>query len=265
LGTANTVGLAGNLDSWAKNDFQKLGNTLADVLPLICYVSINSTDFYHHVLSYKRVFPKNLFKEILQFQLDSKYDAKNGNLCPARKGKQNSVGSILLNQKHVEWLIQHIKQVEDQSSCDISLNLLYRGTCDGFEHKNFHQLCDNKGSSITVAKVKDTKEILGGYSPLNWNCQDSYFTTKESFIFNLGNNNLNDAVFSPAQKNFKRAVYCGRKYGPNFGGNDLSVGYRHNLNSGFCGTVYDCYNLPIRSVPGEFLIEEVEVFHVEKK
>ena len=30
-GTANTAGLTGNIDTWAKEDFQKLGNILADL------------------------------------------------------------------------------------------------------------------------------------------------------------------------------------------------------------------------------------------
>ena len=50
-GTANTAGLTVELVSWTKSDFQMLGNTLKDVLPLIRYVSINRTDFHDHVLT----------------------------------------------------------------------------------------------------------------------------------------------------------------------------------------------------------------------
>ena len=37
-----------------------------------------------------------------------------------------------------------------------SLNLLYRGSEDSFEAEAFHDMCDNKGATLVIAKCKET-------------------------------------------------------------------------------------------------------------
>lgn len=266
-GIANADGLADDVNSWAKEDFQKLQTALEDVLPLICYVSISSTDFYHHVLPYKKVFPKDLFKEILQFQLDSKYDPAKGNLQYSRNEKCIAAKSCLLNHKHVNWIIRHIKQVNGmltQGSDDISLNLLYRGTRDGFAAATFHQLCDNKGPTITVARARDMAQLLGGYSPLDWKCEEVNCGVYNSFIFSLGDDELNGAIFSPV-KDKTCAIYHGVNWGPCFGkGSAFSAGSNGSLQYGFCNASSESYHLPVHS-DGDFAIDEVEIFDVATK
>jgi hypothetical protein len=46
--------------------------------------------------------------------------------------------------------------------------LLYRGTRDGFNHKKFHEMCDNQSPTVTIIKVKNSNELLGGYNPIAW-------------------------------------------------------------------------------------------------
>jgi hypothetical protein len=41
---------------------------------------------------------------------------------------------------------------------------LYRGSINGWKAKNFHSRCDNKGPTITLFKVKETGECIGGYT-----------------------------------------------------------------------------------------------------
>src|SRR2546429_292273 len=64
-------------------------------------------------------------------------------------------------------------------------NLLLRGTRDGFEIAAFHSLCDNKGATIVLGRIKDSKQIVGGYNPLSWNQNNAYLNTSESFLFNI--------------------------------------------------------------------------------
>lgn len=42
-------------------------------------------------------------------------------------------------------------------------NLLYRGTRDTFKAAKFHELCDNKGATISIIKSKCGK-VFGGYT-----------------------------------------------------------------------------------------------------
>jgi hypothetical protein len=45
--------------------------------------------------------------------------------------------------------------------------LLYKGTRDGFKASKFHELCDNKGSTLTLIK-SDQNKIFGGYTSVGW-------------------------------------------------------------------------------------------------
>lgn len=45
--------------------------------------------------------------------------------------------------------------------------LLYRGTRDGFAPEKFHQLCDGKGPTLTVA-MSEYKRIFGGFTTIPW-------------------------------------------------------------------------------------------------
>ena len=65
--------------------------------------------------------------------------------------------------------------------------LILRGSRDGFTPKKFHEICDNKSRTVTVIKVKDSNEILGGYNPIEWKPECSIGITKDSFIFSFKN------------------------------------------------------------------------------
>uniref|UniRef100_U9V2U7 TLDc domain-containing protein n=1 Tax=Rhizophagus irregularis (strain DAOM 181602 / DAOM 197198 / MUCL 43194) TaxID=747089 RepID=U9V2U7_RHIID len=48
-------------------------------------------------------------------------------------------------------------------------------------------MCDNKGPTITIIKLKGESTIIGGYNPINWdiNKHGNYENTSDSFIFSL--------------------------------------------------------------------------------
>ncbi|PKY26140.1 hypothetical protein RhiirB3_530037 [Rhizophagus irregularis] len=46
---------------------------------------------------------------------------------------------------------------------------------------------DNQNRTVTVIKVKDGSEILGGYNPVEWRSDGSYGTTKDSIVFSFNN------------------------------------------------------------------------------
>jgi hypothetical protein len=49
-----------------------------------------------------------------------------------------------------------------------SYSLLYKATRDGFKISKFHELCDNKGATISFIKSKDHNKIFGGFTPIGW-------------------------------------------------------------------------------------------------
>ena len=168
------------------------------------------------------------------------------------------------------WIIEHIKQTNQQlqqnsGTNHLDPNLIYRGSRDGFAIADFHRLCDNKESTIVIMRVAGTTELLGGYSPLQWNLDDGYYNTNKSFIFALGDHELNGAIFSSVD-NGECAIYCEQNAGPVFGhGEDLCFGYHNDFNvQDSCYAYQDSYSLPIRAIQNDFTIDEIEVFHVQR-
>ena len=50
---------------------------------------------------------------------------------------------------------------------NFELKLIYRGSKDGFNADIFHQKCDDKGETLTIAKSSYNK-IFGGYTDIPW-------------------------------------------------------------------------------------------------
>jgi len=58
---------------------------------------------------------------------------------------------------------------------------------NGIETNTFHNLCDEKGQTITLIKLSN-ENILGIYSPLNWDCKSKWISHSNMFVFSLTEN-----------------------------------------------------------------------------
>jgi hypothetical protein len=56
-----------------------------------------------------------------------------------------------------------------------------------FKAKYFHELCDNKGPTITIIKSKTHQRIFGGYTDLPWKSGNNEVVkgNQNSFIFSI--------------------------------------------------------------------------------
>ncbi|RGB40428.1 hypothetical protein C1646_663895 [Rhizophagus diaphanus] len=72
--------------------------------------------------------------------------------------------------QHAELISKWIDRLEitDELKNSYEFKLILRGSRDGFTPEKFHEICDNKSPTITIIKVKDSDEILGGYNPTIW-------------------------------------------------------------------------------------------------
>jgi len=77
---------------------------------------------------------------------------------------------------------QMIKKWLDNDWKNRKFKLLYRGTKDGMNATTFHNLCNNKGATISVMKSKAGK-IFGGFMPDAWTSKNNYINTKLSWVF----------------------------------------------------------------------------------
>ena len=89
----------------------------------------------------------------------------------------------------------------------IEAELLYRLTRDGDTFSKFHELCDDKGSTLTIFNVND--ENIGGiYTPLSWNPSKEEKYDRETFMFNLSKGTKYKNIHK------KISIFCTKSSGP---------------------------------------------------
>uniref|UniRef100_U9UHV2 TLDc domain-containing protein n=1 Tax=Rhizophagus irregularis (strain DAOM 181602 / DAOM 197198 / MUCL 43194) TaxID=747089 RepID=U9UHV2_RHIID len=226
--------------TFSKEDFNVLKNTLQQLIPFIKFSNISSREFSEEVLPYKKILPKELYKDLLKKIL---------NLHPDSKLTDNlkNIDSEIITFQHIELISKWIDKLDitDKSTSLHEFKLILRGTRDGFESNKFHEICDNRSCTVTIIKVKGNNQILGGYNPIEWKSDRNYDATKDSFIFSFKNgDDINEHILSRIVKR-NYAIFNDHTYGPSFGGADLIL----RGDSGHC--VKDSYEMPIRSAPSE--------------
>ena len=94
----------------------------------------------------------------------------------------NNSNSFIINYKEFQvikgWINQNKK---------IKVELLYRLSRDGDQISKFHELCDNKGPTLTLFLSEDGNK--GGiFTTLSWDKTSREKIDSESFMFNLNKN-----------------------------------------------------------------------------
>jgi uncharacterized coiled-coil protein SlyX len=142
-------------------------------------------------------------------------------------------------------------------------SLLWRGSRDGFEAKEFHGRCDGHSNTLTV--ILDTKgNIFGGFTPVEWESRTSGPYEKaddslKSFVFTLKNpHNIPARRFALKAEMKQRAIFCNSKYCPHFNAIWIKDNCNASANSGSSlGTTY------INDTGlHECIVEEIEVFEI---
>ena len=90
---------------------------------------------------------------------------------------------------------------------NLSTKLLYRLSRDGEKLSKFHELCNDKGPTLTLFKVIDGN-IGGIYTPLSWDNSNTWKHDMESFMFNLNKNKKYKKL-----KN-ENSIWVSDKFGP---------------------------------------------------
>jgi hypothetical protein len=227
-GTGQTESLEEkNISEWNKNDFKELKNILDDIIPLIRLQDISNEDFTQKVMPYKKLFPKDLWYDLLRHYITPGNESKL-NLLPSRNS-----GLTIINKKLILLFTSWINQTYNSSrQIKYEFKVLYRSSRDGLNHNTFHQKCDNINKTLVVGKIQNSDQLVGGYNPLDWNGNDVWKNTDKSFIFNISNrNDIRTARFSNV-KNSNNAIYGDPNHLPVFGnGSDLYFGENGNIYS----------------------------------
>src|SRR4051794_11662173 len=163
MSTQNNVD---NLSQWTSSDFSELEEILHDLIPHIRWFQIPAKIFWRKVSPFRSIFPEQLYNDIFEFYRDPNKTPIDS-ILPLRH-----LNSVLIDREHLLIIASWIDKGEinkyNNRNTPYSINLLYRASIDGFEAAKFHELCDNKGPTIMISKLKGNGRLIGGYNPLSW-------------------------------------------------------------------------------------------------
>ena len=189
-----------DISEWKEEGFIELKNVIKDFIPLIRFNQISSIDFHGKILPFKKSFDKELYKGILEYYLSDTWQPK---LLP-QKGPRKGAGNLLtLQTKYlISGWIDYKDGLYDKNDLPYEFKLIYKGINDGFSRSVFEQKCYNIEQTVTIIKIKDTGELVGGYNPVCWNIKEKsldegyYIKTDKSFIFKINEDQISNSILS---------------------------------------------------------------------
>lgn len=152
-----------------------------------------------------------------------------------------------------------------------SWKLIYRGSRDGFDSKDFHYECDGFTNTLTVIKSSNGN-IFGGFTEFAWDSTGHCYKDEKAFIFSLVNKASNPfkCMFEPM---YTKSICCDPAYGPVFG-SSIQISSRANVKQtslGEIGSQYPHTSYPSGSAEAKtilagsyrFQASEIEVFRIK--
>ena len=139
---------------------------------------------------------------------------------------------------------------------DFKPELLFRKTRDGSSIKDFHNKCDNKGTTIVF--IETTKGYkFGGYTELQWDNSGKYKKDKSTFIFSFNKKQKYIAIKD------SNSIYCSSSEGPRFGSNSYPEIYIPNsLDKGQSYNETFLSNKELTNGETNWDIKEFEVYKI---
>jgi hypothetical protein len=153
--------------------------------------------------------------------------------------------------------------------------LLWRGSRDGFDARDFHSRCDGHANTLTL--IQDVSgNLFGAFTPVEWesrscegngdNCYKDDDSLK-SFLFTLKNPRNMPGMLFPILEHGRRAIICNLACGPCFG--DIVVSDNCNANTNSCAGFGSGYidkttrdTAQYFTASSRFKVKEIEVFEI---
>ncbi|CAB4426083.1 unnamed protein product [Rhizophagus irregularis] len=187
-GLAQNPELPSDPTSFSKNDFNALRNTLQQCISSIRFHNLGSKEFLKKVKPYKKVLPKELYNDLLDYFLDNDSKKPVPRIIEKNnknKGYSKNIVSKIITFQHLKLISKWIDRLEitEKFATSYEFKLLYRDSRDGSSKLNngydkLRKICKNQSRTIVVIKAKDSNKILGGYNPIEWKFDNHYGTLK---------------------------------------------------------------------------------------
>ncbi|CAG8594108.1 7827_t:CDS:2 [Paraglomus occultum] len=264
-GIAQSEGLPDNLDEWSETHFATLERNLKRFLPLIRFTQMSGPEFYENVWAYYSILPWEILNEAMRYYCTRTMPAT---CITIHQPRLISFDSVIIQNNYVakicDWIDRNDGKPYAYEEVPYKFKLLLRGSRDGFEAETFHTLCDDKGPTIVVLRVRGSEDIIGGYNPLTWKTGEGKMTTQNSFLFSFGNKGvISDAKLARVDRPDYAIRLKDVNHGPCFGDRDLWMKNKFNEHQN-CSCEKDDYHDIIYS-NSKFSVVEYEVFLIVKK
>lgn len=152
------------------------------------------------------------------------------------------------------------------------VKLLYRLTEHGPSNLKFHAQCDDQGATLTLIKLRKG-HIFGGFTNESWDTEGGFRRDEKAYLFSLADPHGRRPFICPLKTGDDklRAVFHGRKYGPIFGRQDLTINLdKPEKSFSRLGLVYEMPPKIRKAKPESILggsftdwdVEEVEVYAI---
>jgi hypothetical protein len=243
--------------NYSNHDFRELQRRCYDLITKVKFFGITSDEYHAYVCPYRKILPPFIVDQLEEFYL------VNGARLPIkslhiRNPKSYRVNSRIISMEHFRTITDWVAR---KNNINISLlpiysfKLLHRGLDDGMNVDEFHENCDEKGPTLVVIKIKNSRDIIGGYNPFSWSSSGCWKVTNKSFIFSFKNGSFRNNILSRVRDQHT-AIH------DNFNRN-VGFGYRDLLwFKGEC--ICSSYNRKILETRN-FILEDYEVFQVVRK
>ncbi|CAG8562157.1 9727_t:CDS:2, partial [Acaulospora colombiana] len=262
-GTANINQLSSDSSVWESEDFRSLGTLLKPFIPFIRFVDMSTEDFSKEVKPWRHSLEH--IDQGLYSSIEQNFNPSQSSEDKLPKNPYDHIDSILMTPNDAEIIAKWIDETKAQSNHTYVFDRLFRGSEHGFTPESFHRCCDDEGPTLTLLRVENTGEIIGGYNPLSWRSNViGYSSTSRSFVFALGDKAFYYNPVVSEVEDHSKAIYQSEFYGPCFGGgeSDLRLFGEHFRDESGCRCVKNSYKKKIRESEEVFCIDELEVFRV---
>ncbi|CAG8440625.1 10407_t:CDS:2 [Funneliformis caledonium] len=233
---------------------------------------------------FKSILPSGLDAEVVRYFLNLNANPSFNVLKP--RVSDYPFDSKIVNAKDAALISSWIDDKQENpyhfNDLPYEFKLIYRASSEGFSVNNFHNNCDDKGPTVVVIKVRNSKEIIGGYNPLGWRSiktenvrsyllsyNDELYSnhkceTSSSFIFSL--TNREKPILSKVSSKDGAIMWSKRK-GPCFS-KDLCIYDGSSSESSYnnlFGSCKQCSYEKEITHRKNFQLEDYEVFQIINK
>ncbi|KAK8793400.1 hypothetical protein WA158_004759 [Blastocystis sp. Blastoise] len=181
----------------------------------------------------------------------------------------NIIETKIMETPLIQWL-----------GCEKKWKLLYRASDHDYSVQKFHELCDNKGETVTLVKhIGHNKciNIFGGYTDQSWDCESGFKPYSKEFLFTLSNEHgIPPTKYEYYASDKSYGIGCDKAIGPQIIGNDISIRddcHRNNKSycRGDCSAVFNTsqkYSLFVNTdkadVDNHFIVDDYEVWGIQQ-